>query len=662
MPKIPVYERQFEKEPVSLNAPKQGFDTSLATFGGGDAAAIKTLGGGVADVGTVMLATAARMKKEEDELAVTKAYGDYHNRVSNYLVGDGSPGSGAYGRLGGSAQGLTKEAKEKLREMEREVSAGLTPAQQQVFGLKASALTIESLDGVSRTEAQQRRAALTEGYKGVAKAEHSYALLNFTDPAMVDKALGRMDESARAAAKMSGLDPETTETAVTALKSETLKGVAMRHIENGNFTVVQDILKDSRLTGEDVAAIEKSYSAASDRAKSYSLFQDAMKQDDQLGWLREQDIDPLIRDQAEQRVKAEIQWNKAREREAEADLARSSEDSLVRALEGKDLDSVQRIIEDAPAGLRKEFTAYRDAVLSGKSIEDDPAEKWKWTQMLADDPAKFKEEWNSPAMLAKLSPSTREKFDNAFIAMGKKEAGADPVIDEIVSDSDIIKEAAGTLKMETAPSKMRDTDYEKLGALNRLYTKKVQEAMAANGGKKLTTEQKQKIVDEEILYKGMIKEKGWTGDSWKSVRKFDALYDKDQTFKPDAASDPRRAVYWEAQQQQVNPTLALRVLMAESNATQDATSKKGAKGLMQLMPDTADDLGVDPDDPNENVHGGVKYLRQMLDKYNNDVRLALVAYNWGPGATDKWLRSGADVSSLPEETRNYVLKILKPQG
>ena len=271
MPRIPVYERKLDQKSVSMGAPKQSLQAPIEAFGGGDAKALQGLGSDINTLGRNMLAAADRMKKEEDELAVTKAYGDYHNRVSNYLVGDGSPGSGAYGRLGGSAQGLTKEAKEKLLEMEREVSAGLTPAQKQVVGLKAMPVSRESLVSVARHESTERRKDLINTYQSVAKKEADYALLNFTDADKVNAGIARMEENLRLAAQYSGLSPEQTEELTRLGKSDTVKNVALRYVKQGQYGVAREIMGDDRMTGEDKAKVMDALRPAEVADKADSL-------------------------------------------------------------------------------------------------------------------------------------------------------------------------------------------------------------------------------------------------------------------------------------------------------------------------------------------------------------------------------------------------------
>jgi hypothetical protein len=102
----------------------------------------------------------------------------------------------------------------------------------------------------------------------------------------------------------------------------------------------------------------------------------------------------------------------------------------------------------------------------------------------------------------------------------------------------------------------------------------------------------------------------------------------------------------------VDPALIRAVIRAESNFKNESTSPKGAMGLMQIMPVTAKDLGIrDAYDPQQNIMGGTRYLKSLLDRYNGDVPTALAAYNWGMGNVER------HPEKLPRETRFYISRI-----
>jgi hypothetical protein len=129
----------------------------------------------------------------------------------------------------------------------------------------------------------------------------------------------------------------------------------------------------------------------------------------------------------------------------------------------------------------------------------------------------------------------------------------------------------------------------------------------------------------------------------------------------------RNRAYWSmydhhveeaARLHQIHPDLVKSVIAVESEFDQWAVSSKGARGLMQLMPDTARRLGVaDSFDARQNIFGGAQYLRSLLDQFGGDLALALAAYNAGPNAV---LRYGG----IPpyRETREYVRKVQDQLG
>jgi soluble lytic murein transglycosylase-like protein len=108
-----------------------------------------------------------------------------------------------------------------------------------------------------------------------------------------------------------------------------------------------------------------------------------------------------------------------------------------------------------------------------------------------------------------------------------------------------------------------------------------------------------------------------------------------------------------AQQMDLPSRLVHAVVFAESSYRPDAISPAGAQGLMQLMPATAQEVGVkNAFDPQDNLIGGCEYLKRLLEKYNGDLDHTLAAYNWGQGNVD---RKGLE--QMPLETRDYIIKV-----
>jgi len=119
------------------------------------------------------------------------------------------------------------------------------------------------------------------------------------------------------------------------------------------------------------------------------------------------------------------------------------------------------------------------------------------------------------------------------------------------------------------------------------------------------------------------------------------------------AGDYSHYVRSAATKYEIEPELIQAVIRTESNGNHRAVSRKGAMGLMQLMPSTASDMNVgNPFNPEENIEGGTRYLRYLLEKFNGDMTLALAAYNAGPKTVEKY-------GCVPpiSETKEYVKKV-----
>ena len=133
------------------------------------------------------------------------------------------------------------------------------------------------------------------------------------------------------------------------------------------------------------------------------------------------------------------------------------------------------------------------------------------------------------------------------------------------------------------------------------------------------------------------------------------VYDLSSKFRHKKERRFHPIILQEASRHEVDPALVKAIIMAESGYNPNAISKKGAQGLMQLMPSTAQALGVeDAFNPKQNISGGVRYFKQLVNRFDGDVKLALAAYNAGS-------KSVTHYQGIPpyKSTHSYIEKVFK---
>jgi soluble lytic murein transglycosylase-like protein len=164
---------------------------------------------------------------------------------------------------------------------------------------------------------------------------------------------------------------------------------------------------------------------------------------------------------------------------------------------------------------------------------------------------------------------------------------------------------------------------------------------AANGAKRLTRGANLERESAEALADPGVK------GSEEMVKESDQAAKKPQGL---SGSDIDTIVNKVGQALGLDPSLIKAVIKTESNFNHKAVSPAGAQGLMQLMPGTAREMGVkDPFSPLDNIWGGARYLKRMLDSHGGNLNRALAAYNWGPGNLQKYGNK-----RMPRETRRYI--------
>ena len=168
----------------------------------------------------------------------------------------------------------------------------------------------------------------------------------------------------------------------------------------------------------------------------------------------------------------------------------------------------------------------------------------------------------------------------------------------------------------------------------------------------------------DTLIKSMDTNESSISNSNNNISSIKSNYNSTRKVSLSGGMDINSAVEKASNKYNIDKDLINAVIKQESSFDPRSTSTAGAMGLMQLMPGTAKELGVtNAYDIGQNVDGGTKYLRGLLDMYGNSKELALSAYNAGSGTLNsRGVKDKSDIDKLPYETRDYVKKVMKYYG
>ena len=348
MAHIPVYQSQFEKQSVELNAPKQSLQVPAAAFGAGDGEALQKAGVGMTALGDKLAVIAAKMAEEKATADATSALVEYHKALDTDIADMRS-------RRMGDAVDLVKIWDEIAPKKRDEFAANLSPRAQEIFGKKAADVYLDNRRMFANQEAEQRREYLSHSNTQLAEVKASAAETNYTDRASVDANVTAGKDALAQALRAKGISPESEagKGALAKYESAVLGRVVDRFVSARDFSGAKALLQEfnqaGRLLGADSEKVEL-------KLKSFEL----QNQADQIAasW---KGLSPDAAFNAALKIEdpelRRLALGQKRAMDAERDRARSQyvQDSIVRGI-----DTVDRLSND-PVRLQQ----YLDSLPKG---------------------------------------------------------------------------------------------------------------------------------------------------------------------------------------------------------------------------------------------------------------------------------------------------------
>lgn len=532
MARIPDYQ-QAGPQSLDLGAAKQQLNIPAAAFGS-DGRALQEAGKGLQDNGTVLAAIRTRMGEEEAQTKANTSLTRYIETTTPYMAQvAASKGEDAYGVTDGTREHLRGEA-EKIA---GELGPGLA---QELFSKAAESHYRENLTKSSLHETQQRQEYRFTSADALAVSEGHNALTNFNSAQLFDSGLARALEKKQEALAVKGFGPESEQAknALAAFSSTMVRERAQTYLNRGAYGEAKDIAaNDTRLLPEDREHLDKAIKPLATLGKAQEVYDRLKGMGDGAVKVIEADktLDPDVREKALALVEHNVSRQRASLQFNQHQGAITLSGRIVKAYQAGDILGAQKLADTAPLYAAPGASELLTKLSSGSMRPDEggPAGLvWDLRRKAAESPAAFMDDWakNRVSYAARLSAHSQSMFDNLFTATHK---GDGKPMEELISDQELIKNTARQMGINTKENASK-SDSEQMGKLEREYTRVLEEAMRAKGGK-LSSAEKQQVIDKQILMPGTVE--GLWGSS-KSTR-FGAKLKSDDTFKPETPPKPK---------------------------------------------------------------------------------------------------------------------------
>jgi len=534
MARIPEYQPQFDHQSVDLGAPKQQLSIPAAAFGS-DGKALQEAGKGLQDAGTVMAAIRTRMGEEKAAADANKALSELIDTTAPYEAQVASS-------KGEAAIGVTQGMREHIRGVAEDIGGKLSGGARETFDRAVEGHYREKIAVISKHEAAQLQEYRFTAADALAVKEAQSALTNFNNAELFNSGLARAVEKKLEALAVKGLgeDSAQAQQAIAAFQSIAVRGRAQTYLNRGAYGEAKDIaVNDTRLLPEDREHLDKAIKPLATLGKAQEVYDRLKGMGEGAAKVIEADktLEPDVCEKALELVDHGISRQRSAIQFNQHQGAITLSGKIVKAYQAGDIVGAQRLADTAPLYAAAGASELLTKLSSGSMRPDEggPAGLvWELRQKAAESPTAFMDDWskNRVSYSARLSAHSQSLFDNLFTAAHK---GDGKPMEELLSDQELLKNTAKQLGISTKEGASK-ADAEKMGKLEREYTRVVEDAMKAKGGK-LSTAEKQAIIDKQILLPGTVAGMMY-GRSQQTM--FGAKVKGDTTFKPDTPQAPPR--------------------------------------------------------------------------------------------------------------------------